>query len=328
MRLLRAVARLALLLVLSAVVLAVAGLGMEMNRQGLAAALEKRPMADARLLEPLSEAFAADPGLAGWLAIGMSVLLFCGSWLACHEMFRLRRLAYDREAYVRGGDNEKAVLASEVMRDLWFWLTVLAGPIALLAVVDVYLLSRYSETERVWLGLGIAFCAPLLFGYLSDRIVGTWQTLRGMLDELRTSGPITAAGASAPAADIAEASAAAGSGQLANQAHPVALDGAAPVRIDLSATEARVPVGADAEFRWTISGARAAVLRGDSRGGRFAVPMQGALLLAAPFEEERFELVATGLDGQEHRRELRVIPTAPSVDDPVDELKALAASWS
>ena len=149
MKILRTPARLALLLLLSAVVLGICGLGMEMNRQGLLSAFAKQPIGDAQLLQPFSEIFHSKVGIIDWLAIGMTLLLYSGTWFACHEAFKLRRIARDREVYVRTGDTEKVTLARDVMRDIGFWLAILAGPTALLMGVDFYLLSRYAEVERL-----------------------------------------------------------------------------------------------------------------------------------------------------------------------------------
>ena len=308
MKMLRTPVRLVLLLVLSGVVLAVCGLGMEMNRQGLASAFAKEPVDEGPLLRPFFETFGSGANPADWLAIGITLLMFSGIWFACHEALKLRHLARDRAMYVRVGDGEKAALAREVMRDLCFWVVVLIAPVALLIGVDFYFLSRYTDVERLWLSLAMALLGPLLFAYLSDRIVGTWETLRSMVAEYKAH---AMSARQLPGVSPSEAVAPPNATQSAGTIEqPESHTAVVPpqVRIDLSASEQRVRAGSDAEFRWSITGANAAVLQSRTRGEQFAVPMHGALELAAPIEEEQFELVATGPDGGQNARTLRVVP--------------------
>ena len=64
-----------------------------------------------------------------------------------------------------------------------------------------------------------------------------------------------------------------------------------------------------------------------TRKQKYSVPPNGQFLLVVE-AEERFELVATGLDGQEQRSQLSVSPVWPNMDEPLDELTALVeAPW-
>lgn len=334
MKLLRTSARLVLLLLLSGAVLVVCGLGMEMNRQGLVSALAKQPLVGGQLLQPFAETFNRGTEPADWLAIGMTLLMFAGVWFACHEVLKLRHLARDRGTYVRDGDGEKAALAREVMHDLRFWLAILVLPVAILIGFNFYLLSQYTQVERVWLSLGIALLGPLMFAYLSDRIVGTWDVLCSMLREYKDTAT-SAWGAPTGSPLAFEAS---NIGQSAPEGQPAPNPQGAnssaerrpapPLRIDLPVSAMRVPTGENAEFRWSITGARSAVLHARERDTRSVLPMQGSLLVAAPLEEETLDLIVTGFDGRQAIRTLRITPTVVGVDDPLTELKLLDASWN
>ena len=100
-----------------------------------------------------------------------------------------------------------------------------------------------------------------------------------------------------------------------------------PLRIDVSAHTQRVPVGRETVFRWKVSGADTLFLIALTRKQKYAVPPNGQLYVVVE-AEERFELVATGLDGQEQRSQLSVSPVWPDLDEPLDELTALVeAPW-
>lgn len=100
-----------------------------------------------------------------------------------------------------------------------------------------------------------------------------------------------------------------------------------PLRIDVSAHTQRVSVGREAVFRWKVSGADTLFLNALTRKQKYTVSPVGLLCVVVE-AEERFELVATGFDGQEQRSQLGVSPVWPGLDDPLDELTELVkSSW-
>jgi hypothetical protein len=320
MRFLLLAIKLAVFAAMSGVALATSVFGGSLNQHGLASTFAKEPVAAGQFIRPLWEAFASESATA-WLATAMTLMIFVGVWFICHEAINARHLAREHGRFTRSGDTEKAAMARMVMQDAKGWALLLAVPVGILLCVDYYLLSRYTEVERAWLSIGIALIGPLMFAYCWDRAAVAWDALRSLGAEYWK--PVPAAG---PAQNTPPVGADA---PLKEQAAASTVD--QPVQesphIEVSASELPVPRDGQAELSWSITGARSAVLSALARSQELAVPLTGRLVIAAALEEESFDLTAVGAGGDQQTRRLRVIPHGLAINEPLHELKFLAASW-
>lgn len=93
-----------------------------------------------------------------------------------------------------------------------------------------------------------------------------------------------------------------------------------PLQLFLDATDKTALFGEEVTFEWLISGAKHVRIIAIDRGITYEVPMQGKLVVEAGLDSETFEILATGLGGEEIVRELRVNPRLLDLDDGLEEL--------
>jgi hypothetical protein len=102
---------------------------------------------------------------------------------------------------------------------------------------------------------------------------------------------------------------------------------APPVHFGMPMTRKTGLVGEEVRFDWAITGATRAVLHLPDRDETRSAPLEGQMWVEVGAEVERFRIIATGLDGKEHRMEFRVIPQLLNVSHVPSELSLLNRPW-
>jgi hypothetical protein len=102
---------------------------------------------------------------------------------------------------------------------------------------------------------------------------------------------------------------------------------APPVTLAVDVHEQSASPGDDAIFSWTVTGAQAVRIEALERGIKLQAPLIGHLIVETGFESENFRIVATGMDGIEQARNIRVTTRIPDISQMQCGLNLLAANW-